>query len=138
MAGLDAFNILRKLSTDTSILARTCMNQNESGAYEREIRKRMWRWNCQRGLLPEPEERYQHNKALDRWKTLASEFADLPLERVKWFFKILISVWFGAQNRSAGWIVLYQNITTCRLTTYINANHLDGEFFQGACEIFFS
>lgn len=43
MAGLDAFKILRKLSTDTSILARTCMNQNETGAYYRE-RKRNDRW----------------------------------------------------------------------------------------------
>jgi hypothetical protein len=28
MEGFDAFNILRKLRTETSILARTCMNQN--------------------------------------------------------------------------------------------------------------
>jgi len=33
MAGFDAFNILRKLRTETSILARTCMNRNEIEAY---------------------------------------------------------------------------------------------------------
>jgi len=35
MAGLDAFNILRKLSTETSILARTCTRQNETGTIKR-------------------------------------------------------------------------------------------------------
>jgi len=44
MAGLDAFNILRKLRTETSILARTCTHQNETGTIKRKRKTKKDGW----------------------------------------------------------------------------------------------